>query len=101
MTPAERLSRADRAKAAMVEFLEPAFTHVEQEWYEKLVHQAGQEDPKMAERIHRITTAIKSIRVVRAQIEAIVVDGAMAEAEIKRNAQVSQMSEHKRKTIGA
>lgn len=100
MTAAERLARADRAKAAMEEFLGPAFAHVEHEWYEKLVHQANQEDPKMADRVLRITTAIKTIRVVRSQIEAIIADGTMADAEMKRDAQIAKMSDHKRATVG-
>lgn len=100
MTPAERLQHADRAKAALTEFLAPAFEHVEREWAEKMIATAASSDPRAAEVIMRLATGVKAIRTVRAQIEAIVADGRLAESEMKRGAQIAQMSEHKRNVVG-
>lgn len=100
MTPNDRIARADRAKAAMEEFFGPAFDHVETEWYEKLIHIAGQDDPNAEKRIMRITAAVKAIRIVRAQIEALVLDGRLAEQDMQRTAQLARMSDHKRSVVG-
>jgi hypothetical protein len=100
MTPHERQARADRAKAAMDEFLAPAFDHVEAEWYEKLVNTAGSEDPRTVEKIQRITAAVKAIRVVRAQIAAVIADGVAVEADMLHTAQIARMSPHKRSVVG-
>lgn len=101
MTAHDRVARADRAQVALSEFLSPAFDHVEREWYEKLVATAGSTDPRAAEIITRLTAGIKAIRVVRAEIEAVVSDGAAAGAEIAREAQLSRISDYQRSVIGA
>lgn len=101
MTPHERAARADRAKLALQEFLAPAFDHVETEWYENLIKTAGSTDPRAPEIITRLTAGVKAVRVVRAQIEAIIAEGGMAEAEITREAQLSKMSGHMRSVVGA
>lgn len=100
MTPSERLAHAERAKAALNDFLAPAFEKVETEWAEKMIAAAASSDPRANEIITRLATGVKAIRTVRAQIEAAVADGAMAEADIKRSAQIAQMSEHKRSIVG-
>jgi len=99
MTAHERSARADRAKAALAEFLGPAFDLVEAEWYEKMVATAGSTDPRASEIIARLTSGIKAIRTVRAQVEAVVSDGAVADAEIARQAQVDKMTPHRRSVV--
>lgn len=101
MTPSERISRADRAKAYRDEFLAPALAHVEAEWMETLKRIAKAEDPKAPERIMRVTAGLKTIDVIRGQIEAYIADGLMAESESKQTAKIASLSEHKRQTIGA
>lgn len=100
MTPSERISRADRAKAAMAEFLAPAFELVEREWGEKMIAAAASTDPRAPEIIARLANGVKAARTVRAQIEAHIADGALAEAELKRSAQIARMSDHKRSVVG-
>lgn len=100
VTPSERLARADRAKAALAEFLTPAFEQVEREWAEKMITAAASTDPRAPEIIARLANGVKAIRTVRGQIEGVVADGALAESELKRSAQISQMSEHKRNVVG-
>jgi hypothetical protein len=84
----------------MADFLSPAFDHVEAEWMENLIKTAGSTDPRAPEIITRLTSGIKAIRTVRAQVEAIVADGVAAEAEITRHAQLSRMSPHMRSVVG-
>lgn len=100
MTPADRFARAERAKSAMAEFLAPAFAKVEAEWAEKMIAAAASSDPRAEQIITRLATGVKAIRTVRALIEADVADGSMAEAEIKRSAQIARMSDHKRSVVG-
>lgn len=101
MTPNERMARADRAKGAMDEFVGPAFDHIENEWMEKLISTAGSSDPRVPEIVARVSAGIAAIRKVRAEIMAVVADGAMAESELRKDARVSQMSDYHRSVIGA
>lgn len=96
----ERIARADRAKAAMAEFLAPAFEHVEREYGEKMITAAASTDPRAPEVIARLANGVKVARQIRAQIEAIVADGAVAESDVARTAQLSRMSDHKRSIVG-
>lgn len=100
MTPAERMSRADRARAAMDEFFGPALEHVEAEYAEKMIKTAASSDPRATDVIARLANGIKAARTVRALIEAHVSDGVLAEQELKRSAQVARMSDHKRSVVG-
>jgi len=100
MTPTERIQTAERAKAALSEFLEPAFARVEQDWAEKMIEVAASSNPRAPEIITRLATGVKAIRTVRGLIEGIVADGKLAEAEHQRSAQISRMSEHKRQVVG-
>lgn len=100
MTPSERISRADRAQAAMDEFFAPAFELVEKEWAEKMIAAAASSDPRAPEIIMRLANGVKAARTVRKQIEAHIADGTLAEAEIKRSAQLARMSDHKRSVVG-
>lgn len=99
-TPADRLATAERAKNALSEFLEPAFEAVEHEWSEKMIAAAASTDPRAEQIITRLATGVKAIRTVRKLIEAHVADGALAEAEMKRGAQIARMSDHKRSVVG-
>ena len=100
MTPNERIARAERAKAAMDEFFGPAFAVVEQDYAEKMITAAASVDPRAPEIIARLANGIKAARSVRAQIEALVLDGRLAEQDMQRTAQLSRMSDHKRSVVG-
>ncbi len=100
MSPHERTARADRARAALDEFLGPAFDHVEREWYENLIRTASSSDPRSPEIISRLTAGIQAIRKVREQVAGYVSDGALADSEIAREAQLSKMTPHMRSVVG-
>lgn len=100
MTPHDRLARAERAKAALNEFLAPAFDHIEREWYERMVATAGSSDPRLPDVVLRLAAGVQAIRKVRAEIMAVVADGNVAEAEISRDAQIAKLSDHKRSMLG-
>ena len=96
----DRMAKGERARAALEEFLAPAFEHVEKDYAEKMIASAASTDPRAREVIERLANGIKSARVVRGLIEAFVMDGAVAEQELKREAQLSRMSDHKRAIVG-
>lgn len=100
MSVTDRITEADRAKAALADFLAPAFEAVEAEWAEKMITAAASSDPRAPEIIQRLATGVKAIRTVRAQIEAVVMDGMLASAELQRSAQIAKMSDHKRSVVG-
>lgn len=100
MSPHDRQARADRAKAALAEFLNPAFDHVEREWYEKMVATAGSSDPRLPDVVLRLAAGVQAIRKVRAEILAVIADGNAAEVEIAREAQLNKMSTHMRSVVG-
>ncbi len=100
MTLHDRLARSERAKAAMDEFFAPAFAHVEQDYAEKMIQAAASVDPRAPEIITRLANGVKVARQVRAQIEAIVAGGKLAEQDMAREAQIGRMSEHKRNLVG-
>jgi len=96
----DRVARGDRAKAALAEFLEPAFKQVEHDYAEKLIAAATSTDPRAREVIERLSHGIKAVRVVRGLIEAHVLDGAIAEKEMRSDAKLARMSEFQRATVG-
>ncbi len=100
MTPSERIARADRAKAALAEFLAPAFAHVEQDYSEKLITAAASVDPRAPEIIARLANGVKAARTARGLIEAFVMDGKMAEQELQGAAKVQRMTPFHRSVIG-
>lgn len=99
MTPHDRLSEANNAKAALDKYLAPAFTVVEATYARRLTDLAA-EKPWEAEKITKLATALKIARSVRAQIEAIVADGKVAESEIAYAAQIERIPTHKRNILG-
>lgn len=100
MTPADDIARADRAKAFMDEFLAPAIAHVEQDYAEKMISTAASTDPRAREIIERLANGVKAVRVVKSLIERHIMDGAIAQQDMQRSAQLSRMSDHKRSVVG-
>lgn len=76
----------------MDEFLAPAFEAVEADYAEKMIASAASTDPRAPEVIARLANGIKVARQVRAQIEAIVADGLVADAERTREGREKGMS---------
>lgn len=99
MTVYDRASDGARAKTALDEFLTPAFAAVEASYATRLTDLAA-EQPWEAGKITKLATALKIARTVRAQIEAIVADGKLAQQEIGRAAQIEKIPTAKRNMLG-
>lgn len=99
MTRNERIERAARAKRATDEFLAPAFAVIEQEYGEKMIAVAASVDPRAPEIIARLANGIKVARQVKAQIEAIMADGQVAEAERDRDLRQKDMTPSQRRLL--
>lgn len=99
MTDHDRITNGARAKAAMDEFLGPAFEHVEAAYAHRLTEIAA-EKPWETDKIVKLATALKIARTVRAQIEGIIASGKAAEADQRYAAQIERISAHKRSILG-
>lgn len=99
MTPEERIGRARRAKAAMEEFLDPALATIEADYGEKMIATAASVDPRSTDIIARLAQGIKVARQVRAQIEAFIADGAVAENEKAEAQRLEEMTPAKRRLL--
>jgi hypothetical protein len=99
MTPAQQLDEAQQAQAALDRYLGPAFAAVEAAYMEKLTNIAA-ENPAAVDSITKLAMAIKISRNVRAQIEAIALGKAEAEAKLDHARQIEKISPHKRGILG-
>ncbi len=99
---AERINRAHNAKRALEEFLDPAFGVVAEEYENRLTAICATR-PWAANEIAALANALRVVREVRGQIEAIVMDGEFAKEDKKRAERVGQLSPAKRRlfNIGA
>jgi hypothetical protein len=99
MTPADRATRGDRARAALREFVDEAFTVAMADYQARLIEIAA-EKPWETEKIAKLATAFKIARTVKAQIEALVADGDMAQKDMSRAAQIERIRADKRTILG-
>lgn len=95
----ERLARAERAKAAMDEFLGPAFEAVEESYGNKLMNLAA-EAPWESKRITKLASALKIAQSVRAHIEAEVSGGAIVRDQLDYARQIERIPTTKRWWLG-
>lgn len=92
MTPNEKIDRANRAARAMEDFFDPALANIEADYAEKMIAAAASVDPRAPEMIARLANGIKVARQVRAQIEAFIAEGQVAQAEKDRNAKIEELT---------
>lgn len=99
MTSNERIERARRAKLAMDEFLAPALAHVEDYYAAKMIEVAASTNPRAPDIIARLANGVKVAREIRARIDAIIMDGGLAERERERAEALKDMSAPKRRLL--
>jgi hypothetical protein len=96
---ATRAAEANRAQAALDEFLTPAFDVVIASYLQRMTEIAGKE-PWEAKKITSLASAVKIAEAVRGQIRAIVSDGDVARVDMKRAQQIEDMPTEKRRLFG-
>lgn len=99
MTNAERIARAERAKAALDEFLAPAMEHVMTDYNRRIIEIAA-ETPWKTEPISKLAQAFKIVRTVEAHLQALVMDGELARQDMSYAAQIERIPVEKRKVLG-
>jgi hypothetical protein len=99
MSPDERIARAHRARQAMEEFFDPALATIEADYAEKMIAAAASVDPRAPDIIARLAQGIKVARQVRAQIEAHIADGAVAQKEKADAERLGDMTPAKRRLL--
>lgn len=99
LTNEDRIARAERARAAYREFIEPALTILKAEYGNRMIDLADETVGQEA-KIAKLALAIKISRRVGSHIEAIIADGKEAQAQGDYAAQISKIPEHKRSILG-
>lgn len=97
-TNPDRQARGERARAALAEFLDPAFDVVIGDYMLRLT-QIASETPWESDKITKLASAAKIAEQVRAQIRAVVADGEVAVADIKRAREIEKLPTARRKFI--
>lgn len=99
MTPEQRTARAHRAKAAMEEFVGPAFDYARHEFITRMgMHAANK--PWAVDEIRSLALAVKVLDEVRGQISACIADGEVAGREMIRAERFERIRPTKRKILG-
>ncbi len=99
MTPSERIERAERAQAAMEEFLRPAFVQVEAEYTERLTETCRRR-PWSWLQIIMLATLLRYTARARKRIEAIIDDGPIALDQRTREIHINRIHPERRKVLG-
>lgn len=99
MTDAERVRYGEQAKRALADFLAPAFAVVEADYAEKMIEAAASSNPRAPDVIARLANGVQVARQVRAQIEALVLDGELVKAQMIKAENIGQMSKPKQRLL--
>lgn len=94
ISDAERKARGERAKGYRDEFLTPIIDQHRAEYIERIAQLATTElNPrKRSEKITALSTAVRILDNIRTGIDAVVHDGALAEANLLKAEKVERMS---------
>lgn len=80
-----RMARADQAEAALAQYLRPAFNVAHADYLQKLAEIAARPlNADMRAAMEKLALGLKVLAEVRGQIEALVIDGDVARADVKR-----------------
>jgi len=101
MTPEDHLAadRGNRARAALDEFLNPAFEVVIADYMRRLT-QIAAETPWETAKIAKLASAAKIAEAAKAQIADVIARGDAAVAEIKRARAIEALPTERRKILG-
>ena len=93
------IARGQRAQMAMDEFFAPAFDAVVSTYTARL-EQIATAEPWAADKIVKLALANRVAKEVRAQIEAVIHEGKVADADKARSQKIEQIPLAKRKFMG-
>lgn len=101
MTEVERISRAQRARAAMDEFIAPMLSELRDAYSERLVLVANDElnRDKRADKITALSHAIKIVSTLENGMAAIIMDGDIARKEAVRAEKIEGMTAPQRRLL--
>lgn len=101
MTEAERIGRAQRAQAALDEFVGPMLDEMEAEYSARIVDVATTDlfFWTRASKLTRLSDALRMVRSIKGGMAAIITDGEIAQSERVRKEKIKQMSEPQRKLL--
>lgn len=94
-----RIQRADRASAALAEFIDPAFD-IAAAAYLSRVSDIVASEPWATEKVKALMTAARVLAEVRNQVASLVADGEVAAKEIIRVDRIEKISPAKRRILG-
>lgn len=100
MTPEERIANGEQAKHAMAQFLAPAFDVVTEAYSARFMELAAESPISGQPAMVKLAMALKIVKTVRDQIEAVARDGDFARHDIKHAAQIEALSPERRKLLG-
>lgn len=98
MTEYERIDRANRARQALDEFLEPALDALLVEYTRKLV-EVSTDEPWESGKISKLAQAMKVTDRVKQHIRALVTDGDAATASLKHAQDIAKLPVERRKWL--
>lgn len=103
MTDAERINRAQRAKAAWDEFFAPMIGEMKSAYQERMLDVANTElnRDKRADKITALSNALKIVGNLESGMQSIIMDGEMAHREVLRADRVESMTKPQRRLLNA
>lgn len=102
MTEAQRIAQAQRAKAALEEFIEPLLQETREVYARRIVEIASTElgrEPR-TDKITALSTAIRILDELESGIKAVMLDGAVAQKEKLRADKLERMTPAQRRLLG-
>lgn len=100
LTDQQKVARAQRAKAAMEEFFDPALAAVEAEYGERMIKAAASTDPRAPEVIARLANGIKVARTIRGLIETHIAAGEFAAEQLRREKALQELTPTRKRLVG-
>lgn len=102
MTPSERIARAERAQAALNEFILPLLTETRDVYAARLVEIASTElsRDKRTDKITALSTAIRILDELEEGVKAHLLDGGLAEKDRLRADRMENMTPPQRRLYG-
>lgn len=99
MNEEARIARAERAQAALDEFINPAFD-IAAAGYMARLSEVVSAEPWATDKVKALMTAARVLKEVRGQVASLVQDGEVAAREVIRADKIEKISPAKRRILG-
>jgi hypothetical protein len=102
MTPSERIARAHRAERALEEFITPILAECRETYTARIIEVAATElnPKKRADKLTALSTAMRVLDSLENGIQAVMLDGQMAEKDRLRADKMERMTPSERRIFG-